>query len=108
MSVLLNLGKGTFAARVDYVAGANPNSVASADMNGDGRADLVTANWSGGNVSVLLNQGNGTFAAPSWYSASPDPGSVVALDLNADGRVDLAVAGFYARQVSVLLATCAP
>ncbi len=54
---------GLFAAEVDYAAGAGPNSVTSADFNGDGKADLAVANSSNGTVSVLLNNGNGTFAA---------------------------------------------
>ncbi|MDQ5858281.1 MAG: FG-GAP repeat protein, partial [Acidobacteriota bacterium] len=40
-----------FYARV----GRHPASVASADVNGDGRPDLVTANGSADDVSILLN-----------------------------------------------------
>jgi hypothetical protein len=54
VSVLLNLGNGTFAAAVNYAAGSGPYSVTAADLNGDGKPDLAVAN-SGGNVSVLLN-----------------------------------------------------
>ncbi len=60
MSVLLNLGNGTFAPAVSYAAGESTSSVAAADVDGDGKPDLVTANG-GGNASVLLNLGNGTF-----------------------------------------------
>ncbi len=37
VSVLLNLGAGTFGAKVDYAVGANPQSVAVGDLNGDGK-----------------------------------------------------------------------
>ena len=41
MSVLLNNGDGTFAAKVDYPAGTGPLAVAAADLNGDGKPDLA-------------------------------------------------------------------
>jgi hypothetical protein len=55
VSVLLNNGSGGFAAPVDYAVGNSPGSVAVGDFNGDLRADLVTANFGGSDVSVLLN-----------------------------------------------------
>jgi hypothetical protein len=41
--VLLNNGNGTFAAKVSYPAGTWPEAVAAADLNGDGKPDLVVA-----------------------------------------------------------------
>ncbi len=73
MSVLLNQGNGTFAAKVDYGAGTTPYSVAAADLNGDGKPDLAVANYTGGLVSVLLNNGDGTFAAKVDYGAGTCP-----------------------------------
>jgi len=43
VAVLLGNGDGTFQSAVDYAAGANLNSVAVGDFNGDGKADLVVA-----------------------------------------------------------------
>src|SRR6185437_9787817 len=78
VSVLLNNGNGTFAAKVDYPTGFSPSSVAEADLNGDGEPDLVVANaGANSSVSVLLNNGNGTFAAKVDYP-SPNPRSVAA------------------------------
>jgi hypothetical protein len=53
VSVLVNNGDGTFAARRDYDAGANPTAIAIGDLNGDSRLDLAVVD--GANVSVLLN-----------------------------------------------------
>ncbi|MDI1452030.1 VCBS repeat-containing protein, partial [Polyangium sp. 6x1] len=83
--------------------GVGPHSVATADLNGDGKPDLAVANGSSDNVSVLLNQGNGTFAAAVHYAAGLIPTSVATADLNGDGKPDLAVANLISNNVSVLL-----
>ena len=94
-AVLLNMGGGTFVA-ANYPAGASPVSVAMADLNGDGKADLAVASGTG--VSVLLNNGNGTFGAPASYGSGTNPVSVAAGDLNGDGKIDLAVGGAEPRE----------
>jgi hypothetical protein len=105
ISVLLNRGKGTFQAKLDYATGANPLSVAIGDLNGDGKTDLATANF-GDTVSVLLNTGDGSFQAKLDYATGDGPGSIAIGDLNGDGKPDLATANFEPDRpstVSVLL-----
>ena len=53
----------SFAAARSYPTGRGPRSVASRDLNGDGKPDLAVANSSSNTVSVLLNKGDGTFGA---------------------------------------------
>jgi hypothetical protein len=55
VSVLLNKGNGTFAARIDYFAGPTPSSIAVADLNGDSALDLAVTNESLQTVSVLFS-----------------------------------------------------
>ncbi len=56
MSVLLNGGTGTFAAKIDFPAGPWPESVLAADLNGDGKPDLAIADYASPfTVSVLLD-----------------------------------------------------
>jgi hypothetical protein len=50
-----------FALPAVYTTGSQPRDVELADMNGDGRLDLVTPNFAGSSVSVLPGQAGGTF-----------------------------------------------
>ena len=112
VSVLLNHGDGTFAAQVDSPTTSCPDpldyytSIAAADLNGDGKLDLVAMDWNASTVIVLQNAGDGTFSAGGVYPTGNGPGWVAAADLNGDGRPDLALTD--GTGVSVLLNTCTP
>jgi hypothetical protein len=54
ISVLLGMGDGTFAAKVDYPTGGQPLSLAVGDLNGDGRVDLAITNGDD-TLTVFLN-----------------------------------------------------
>ena len=105
VGVLLGKGDGTFEWALKYDSGGyGAFSVAVADVNGDGKPDLVVANvcassncTNGGAVSVLLGNGDGTFhAAKSYGSGGQDAYSVAVEDVNGDGKPDLLVANYCA------------
>jgi FG-GAP-like repeat len=50
-------------AYVTYPTGINPGGLAAADLNGDGRPDLVIANLGSNSLTILLNDGMGGFTA---------------------------------------------
>jgi hypothetical protein len=106
VNVLLGVGDGTFAPKVDYTTGAGTVSVAIGDLNGDGRPDLVTTNNTWDTVSVLLGASNGTFAPQVTYLAGASPASVAIRDFNGDGRLDVVVVNCNSPTVSVLLNSC--
>ncbi|MGH8272531.1 MAG: FG-GAP-like repeat-containing protein, partial [Gammaproteobacteria bacterium] len=67
----------SFATHPDFPAGSTPFSVTAADVNGDGRPDLIVANNGGaGTVSVFLNTTTPGAAAPSFATHVDFPAGV--------------------------------
>jgi uncharacterized repeat protein (TIGR01451 family) len=62
--------------------------VASADLNGDGKPDLVVT-LAGAVFDVQLGNGDGTFQPPLHFTLPNNGYFVAAKDLNGDGRPDL-------------------
>jgi hypothetical protein len=83
---------GTFAAQQTYGTGSYPMQAVAADVNGDGKLDVLATNRLDGSVSVLLGNGNGTFVAQAAFSAGSYPHGLVVADVNGDGKFDVVVA----------------
>ena len=88
-----------------FTVGSNPNSVTSADINSDGKPDLIAANLKSNSVSVLLNTNGMDFASQASFMVGSGPVSVKAVDINNDGKPDLIVANSGTNTISVLMNT---
>ncbi len=95
LSVLRNTGVGVFAPPADLPVGVAPRSLAAADLDTDGDADLavVTGIASDRVVRLLRNDtqsaGQLVFASTDQIEVADDTSLVRAGDLDADGREDL-------------------
>jgi len=88
--------------RANFATGLNPRFVAAGDLDGDGRIDLVVANYSSDNISIHLGNGDGTFQNAVNYGVGSDPYFVTVADLNGDGRLDIISANHSSEDISIL------
>jgi YD repeat-containing protein len=78
-----------FAAGTERLVGSSPLSVAIGDVNGDGKADMITTNYSSNNISILPGNGDGTFGVKTDVAVVSYPASVALGDLDSDGDLDI-------------------
>ncbi|MFB8006312.1 FG-GAP repeat domain-containing protein [Nocardia sp. NPDC056000] len=94
-----------------FAGGLMPAVVASADLNNDGRPDLIigdTANVVLGTTQVLMNTTEpgsdaATFSGPYFFNGGITTEGIAAADINGDGRTDLAIGETSSSTVTVLM-----
>ena len=60
-----------------------------ADVNGDGRLDLIIPDFNTNQLTLLTNNGSGGFGLYSTLTVGNGPGGLIAVDVNGDGKIDL-------------------
>ena len=105
--MLLGNGAGQFVespGNTIFLTGEGKVSLAVADFNNDGKADLAIADQMAGKVTIFLGNGSGGFTPmPDVYlPRNSAPLSIVAKDLNGDGNPDIATADAGTNSISVL------
>ncbi|MFI5185455.1 MAG: FG-GAP repeat domain-containing protein, partial [Chitinophagales bacterium] len=98
ISILRNTSVGSvisFASHTEVQAvGGSDEEVRTADMDGDGKSDIVIPNTFFNSVTIFRNTsttGNISFASPVNFTASAYPDNIEVGDFDNDGKPDVAV-----------------
>ncbi len=95
VAVFAQASNGSLMPAISYASYDIPGSVKVADMNLDGRLDVVTAHSAWNSVGIFLQQSNQTLKAYSLYtvlSGNYIPEGMAIGDINHDGLPDIVLA----------------
>jgi hypothetical protein len=87
----------SLAASVDFPAGNGPFNLAIADIDADGKADLIVSNTDSNTISILKNATTpgkikkSSFSPPVSFISGSKPALIDVGDLDGDGKPDIAV-----------------
>jgi hypothetical protein len=90
------------AANFGIHTGAYPIAVAVGDVTGDGKPDIVAANYNSNEVSILTGKGDGTFYPVISFTVATHPISVAIGDINHDNKPEIITANYLTQNISVL------
>ncbi len=102
-----NPGGAAFEAKVDFIPSAGPEDVAIADVDGDGKADLIASHSTSSIVSVFRNIGSPGTIDGSFFATKVDLTAGSAAfgmslgDIDGDTKLDIAVANNGTNTISV-------
>lgn len=99
-----------FNPPVNLTAGKYPIAIATDDLNGDGKKDIVVANEGDGTLSIFRNKNTPYVIADSSFTSKTDintgtgtmPESIVLSDVDGDGKKDIIISYYNNKLVSVL------
>ena len=99
LSVLTNtstISNISFGTKLDITTGTNPYGIAIADMDGDGKIDIVVVNSGSSSLWVFKNTsatgGVISFAAPVSLTTTANPKNLLIADMDGDGKADIITA----------------
>ena len=106
ISVFQNTGSPgviAFNTKTDFIANASPYAITLADINVDGKLDVIVTNFVA-KITVLLNTTTGniiSFAPLIEFTASGSPTGVAVSDLDGNGKPDIIVSNRNTNDVSI-------
>ena len=84
----------SFAPKIDFITGQSPRAVATGDIDGDGKLDIVVSNLNDNTVSIFKNTTSGgiiSFATRIDFATATQPSGISITDFDNDGKADLAI-----------------
>ncbi len=100
--VLPGAGRIAFVPYGTVNVGDSVQAVVTVDLNRDGAADIVSADFGTDQISIVRGLGDGRFSTPVTVAIGRGPVDVIAADLDGDGFLDLATANFTGDSVTWL------
>lgn len=104
LNIALGSAGGTYSV-TSLSGGSCPLTPVLADVNHDGKLDIVVGNNCGNGIQVYFGNGDGTFQAATGISGSSQVSNLVVADLNGDGNLDVAAANFNLGTIDVYSGT---
>ncbi|MEO6851499.1 MAG: FG-GAP-like repeat-containing protein, partial [Mucilaginibacter sp.] len=89
-------GNLSFAANIQFAGSSSTAGITVADINGDGKPDIITTNATNNTFSVLINTSTASaisFAPKIDFAAGGKPNSIIVADFDGDGKPDLVFEG---------------
>jgi len=113
LTAWINDGHGGFSSSYNTDVGlppdiggpAEPSSIAAADLNGDGRLELVCVEGYIPFYSILTNSGNGVYEQGLRPAPERGPISVALADVNGDGKPDIIMANNWPGDLNLAVLT---
>ena len=97
----------SFAVKVDFASGINPECIALGDADGDGKVDMAVTNNGSNTVSVFKNTAtSGTITTSSFankvdFTTGTNPHGISLCDIDGDEKLDMALTNSVSNTVSV-------